>query len=135
MKILIYTQEQLEKIVAEGSSGFASPSQWISTMLNSFAETVKRRPASYRSFGPFWWPIKSMMIKAGVIAGQVPDADIVAQATTGSAATDVAAAWAFAEQANENMTASENTFIIDTDDGDTTNYLLVDEEMEAMSSM
>jgi hypothetical protein len=50
----------------------------------------------------------------------------------GSAALNVAAAWAFAEYANRNMMANENTFSVDTEDGDTVNYLLVD-EMESLA--
>jgi len=132
MKLSIYAPEQLAPIITEGASGYASQSQWVGHMLSSFAEIVKRRPVAYRAFGPFWWPIKAMMVKSGVLAAESPDPDLVAQATMG-AALDVAAAWAFQEQAHESMTAMNNTFAVDTEDGDTVDYLLMDDEMEALA--
>lgn len=134
MKIVIYTNDQLLPIVAEGSAGYASKSQWVSSMLSSFADTVKKRPIAYRAFGPFWWQIKAMMVKSGHLNAEAPDVDMVAQATTGDAALDVAAAWAHQEQAHGNMTAMSSTFTVDTEDGDTVDYLLLDDEMEALAS-
>lgn len=134
MKIKLYDSADLEKIVAKGAKGFPDRSAWAGRMVAAFAGVVRRSPLAYRSFGPFWWPLKAMMVSAGELAASAPDPDLVAQVTTGSAALDVAAAWAQHEAHSSQMLAG-SAFTVDTEDGDTMEYLLIDKEMEAMAAL
>lgn len=134
-KIVLFTAESLAPAIAEGSKGFVNQQQWVSKMLGSFSATVRRRPLSYRSFGPFWWPIKRLMIESGDLQGETPDPAEVERITLGTPALDVAAAWAYSEFAASNQTSDDNMITVDTEDGDTFEYLLNDEEMEAMPAM
>lgn len=128
-RIRLYEQADLNKVVAEGAKGFTNKSVWINKMVSSFAGIVRRRPVAYRNFGPFWWPLKAMMIKSGEMEGAAPDPDAVAQATTGSPEGDIAAAWLMQEYRAQNLLTG-NTFTVDTVGGDTVEYLLQDDEME-----
>lgn len=133
-KIRLYDPADLEKVVAKGCKSFPDEAAWVRKLLASFAGIVKRRPQAYRSFGPFWWPLKAMMIKAGELSGCEPDAELVAQATMGRPALDVAAAWSMHETYSSQMLAG-STFTVDTESGDTIEYLLVDDEMKAIAAL
>lgn len=129
MKIKLYEATDLERVVAEGRKSFPDEAAWVSKMLSSFAGIVNRRPLTYRTFGPFWWPLKALMIEAGELNASEPDPALVDQATAGSPALDVAAAWSMHETCSSQMLAG-NTFTVDTESGDTVEYRLYDEEME-----
>lgn len=133
-KIKLFDQADLEKVVAEGSRPFATQSTWVNKMVSSFASIVRRRPLAYRSFGPFWWPLKAMMIKSGEMQGEAPDPELVAQVTTGNPALDIAAAWSQHEAYSSQLLAG-NTFTVNTESGDTVEYWLYDDEMEERSSL
>lgn len=128
-KIKLYDAADLEKVVTEGAKSFASQSMWANKLIASFAAIVKRRPAAYRSFGPFWWPLKALMIKSGELVAIEPDPELVAQATMGRPALDVAAAWSMHETYSSQMMTG-NTFTVDTESGDAVDYYLFDDEME-----
>lgn len=134
-RIVLFTPESLQPAIDEGSKGYGSPEQWAGKMLSSFAATVRRRPMSYRAYGPFWWPLKRLMIEAGEMQGETPDPAEVERITLGTATLDVAAAWAYSEYAAQNQIDSDNMITVDTEDGDTYEYLLNDEEMEGMAAM
>ena len=134
-KIVLFTPESLAPAIAEGSKGFINEQQWVSKMLGSFAATVRRRPLSYRAYGPFWWPIKRLMIEAGELKGELPDPAELERVTMGSPALDVAAAWAYSEFSTANQTDNSQTITVDTEDGDTTDYFLNDEEMEGLAAL
>ena len=134
-KVVLYTPESLAEAITEGSKGFVNQQQWVTKMLGSFAAMVRRRPMAYRAFGPFWWPIKRLMIEAGEFHGELPDPAEVESITLGSAALDVAAAWAYSEYAIDNQIEGNNLITVDDSDGDSYDYHLNDEEMESMSAM
>lgn len=133
-KIKLFEPSDLEKVVAEGVKPFATQSTWVNKMVSSFASIVGRRPMAYRSFGPFWWPLKAMMIKSGEMQGEAPDPELVAQVTTGNPALDVAAAWSMHENYSSQL-LSGSTFTVDTESGDTVQYLLCDDEMEERAAL
>lgn len=134
-KIVLFATSDLEPVVEEGSKGFVSKQQWVTKMLGSFAGQVRARPLAYRSFGPFWWPLKRLMIEAGEFPGTLPDADEVARISFGRADLDVAAAFAYSEYASANQIEMSTTITVDTEDGDTIDYLLNDDELESTATM
>jgi hypothetical protein len=131
MKLAIYTPEQLATVIAEGTQGFANNNQWINSLLNGIATLVKRSPIAYRSFGPFWWPVKKMLLNAELLNGEEVDQALIDQVSMGSAELDLAAAFSFQEWTNDNQLASNNVFSVTTEDGGSDDYTLIDEEMEA----
>lgn len=131
-RIKLYETGDLEKVAKAGSKSFGTRDMWVDKMLSSFASVVGRRPAVYRSFGPFWWPLKALMVSAGEFDGEMPDPDLVAQVTTGDAALDVAAAWSHHERYSSQLLAG-NTFTVDAENGDTIEYSLCDDDMEGMT--
>jgi hypothetical protein len=131
MKLTIFTAEQLRPAITEGAKDYASEFQWIDAFLRSAADLVKKTPAAYHSFGPFWWPLKAMMQQSGYLGGEPVDPALVAPVTMGSAALDVAGAWAFQEWQTQNQASeTETTFPVMDEDGDTVDFVVVDEEFE-----
>ncbi|GAB4059115.1 hypothetical protein [Uliginosibacterium sediminicola] len=135
MKIILYTPEQLDATVTAGSATFTSQGQWVSKMRSTFAGMVGRNPQIYRSFGPFWWPLKRMMVEAGDLDASLPDPDVEEQVSTGSAARNIAAAFMYHDRATDDMTATNTWHTVDTDEGDTIEYLVIDDEMEGRSAL
>ena len=133
-KIKLFEPSDLEKVVSDGAKQFATQSTWVNKMVSSFASIVRRRPLAYRSFGPFWWPLKAMMIKSGEMQGEAPDPELIAQVTTGNPALDIAAAWSQHEAYSSQLLAG-STFTVDTESGDTVQYLLCDDEMEGRAAL
>ncbi|MGZ8220087.1 MAG: hypothetical protein ACXWT0_00415 [Methylobacter sp.] len=131
MKLTIYTSEELAPIIEEGTKGFANKNQWINSLLNGIATLVKRSPIAYRSFGPFWWPVKKMLQDAELLEGEEVDQALIDRVSMGATDLNLAAAFAFQEWANDNQLASNNVFPVTTEDGGSDDYTLIDEEMEA----
>lgn len=131
-KLKIYSEDQLAPLIKEGSASFVNQTSWVEAFLQGVSTQVKRNPLSYRSYGPFWWPLKKLMQDRDLIGGEPVDADEVARISLGDAAHDVAAAFAFQENAHANLTAGNTTFTVDTEDGDTIDYVLGDDDMEGI---
>lgn len=126
-KIVTYSVEDLERVVKNASAG-RSREAWLSDMRAKIVKMLKDRPATYRTFGPWWWPLKAQLTERGDWIGSV-DPDDVAQVTTGSQSWDMAAAVAYHGESIDAL-RDGNTFQMDTADGDTIDYVLFDQEME-----
>lgn len=135
VKIAVFTPDQLSALIAEGSAGFASRGQWINKMRASFAGVVNRRPLAYRSFGPYWWPLKRLLIEGGELQAELPAPDLEAEVSLGDAALNIAAAFAYQDAATDNLTAMNTTHTVDTEDGDTRDYVVIDDEMEGRAAL
>lgn len=131
MKLAIFTPEQLAPVIAEGCKGMANKNQWINSLLSGIAGLVKRSPITYRSFGPFWWPVKNLLQARELIGGEPVDPAILEELSMGSAELDLAAAFAFQEWTNDSQIARNNVFAVTTEDGDSADYTLIDDELEA----
>jgi len=121
-KLALFTPDQLEPIILEGT-GTGTVRGWADQMLQGIAGLVAQSPQQYLSFGPMWWPVKALMQARGLIGGEAVDPDLVAQATLGKPEWDVAAAFAF----HDNYQGG-NLFTVITEEGDTVDYTLVDED-------
>lgn len=131
MKLTTFTAEDLQPAIAEGIKGYANEAQWIDAFLRNAAALVKQTPAAYHSFGPFWWPLKAMMQQSGYLVGEPVDPALVEPVTMGSAALDIAGAWAFQEWQTQNQaSATENTFPMLDEEGNAEDYQVIDEEFE-----
>ena len=125
-KLKMFEEGQLDSQIVEGT-GDSTVKEWVDGFLANIAGLVKKTPAQYLSFGPMWWPIKSMMQERGLLGGEPVDPAMVAQATLGAPELDVAAAFAF-----HDWYQGGNEFTCQTEDGDTIDYVLVDEDFEGV---
>lgn len=128
-KIITCRRSDLEAMV-KAATGGKDAATWIAETLAKIAGMVKVRPAVYRSFGPWWWPVKAQLVAGGLMTG-LGDVALVEAITTGDAATDLVAALAFHGFSIDEQRDS-NVFSVDTESGDLVDYLLDDDEMESL---
>jgi hypothetical protein len=130
-KIITFTNEQLDQLLLD-AVGLRSRAEWRATIYRQVAAILKQRPRAYRTFGPWWWPLKAQLVAAGALEGEV-DPDLSAPVTTGNADRDLVGALAYHGWNVDNMVGG-NTFQVETAAGDTVDYLLVDPEFEPAAS-
>lgn len=127
-KIVIYPRADLEAL-AKAGIGATPRAEWLADMRSKVAGMVKARPAVYRTFGPYWWPVKAQLVAAGLMAGE-SNSERVAQISSGDDVLDMAGAVAF-HGFNIDSMRDGNTFEVDTESGDMVEYVLADEDMDA----
>jgi hypothetical protein len=127
MKLKIYSEETLKQVVAMATES-QSVAQWLDKARKNIATLLIDNPQEYRSFGAFWWPVKKQLIESNLIAGAL-NAEQFESVTTGDTALDMAGALAYHDYTAGSMNTG-NVFTVNTDDGDTIDYLLDDQEME-----
>jgi hypothetical protein len=129
MKIVTYTPDQFEAMRAEQQKANADSAAWLAGLLKTVADALRRNPGMYRTFGPWWWPLKGQLVAAGMLWGEEPPPSKVEDVTTGSAVDDMLAAIAYHGFNVEQMVATDR-FTVGTDDGDTVDYVLADPDMD-----
>lgn len=127
-RIVIYSPAELAAVAADALA--AEPREvWRARVLAELAQTLKKWPGAYRTFGPYWWVVKRQLVDAGLHAGEVkPDA--LAAIATGDDDLDLLGALLYHGYNVDQMRLDGVTFSVDTDDGDTIDYVLDDPEAE-----
>lgn len=128
-KIIVYSRDAIALMLTQATAG-KDTGAWLASMRQKIADMVKERPAAYRTFGPFWWPVKAQLVAAGLMAGEVMPAQVEA-VTTGDDAMDMCGAVAF-HGYNVDQLRDDATFSVDTESGDQVDYVLADEELDAL---
>lgn len=130
MKLARYDVADLERLIREevGSDDFAP------RYLKSVATTLQRHPTHYRGFGPYWWPLKSLLIDAGYtqFGVEIEDDAALEALTYPTPALTVAAAYTFSEHSFAMGMHQSPAHTVDTDDGESTTYFIGDEELEGL---
>lgn len=131
-KIVIYSRPDLEAMVRAATFG-KTKAPWLADLRTKISAMVKDRPAAYRTFGPYWWPVKAQLVAAGLMAG---DVNLVAlqEVTSGDDALDMAGAIAY-HGFNVDEMRDDGVFTVDTESGDQIDYVLADEDMDALIRM
>lgn len=128
MALTIYTPEDLDPIVAEGTQGFATPAAWVLTLACSVADMVKRNPSTYLSFGPYWWPLKAIMQREGFLGGEPVDTHLLEQVALPTDALNCAAAFAFHE--GDFHFGGRRFLMWNEADGGAVDFILADDDFE-----
>ncbi|MDC8446082.1 MAG: hypothetical protein LV471_09190 [Nitrosomonas sp.] len=129
-KLTIFRKDDLKRIIEEATID-QTDDQWIEVFLKGASNLIGSNPIIYRSFGPFWWVLKKYLQDENLNSGEPVDTDVFNQITMGEKILDIAAAYAYHDITTKDMTATQSTRTIESDDG-TIDYTLIDEEMEAI---
>lgn len=130
-RIVIYSAADLAA-VATATIAAGPREAWRARLLDELAKMLRARPGIYRTFGPYWWPVKQQLIDAGKIVGEVkPEA--LAAITSGDNDLDLVGALLYHGYNVDEMRTGTTTFTVDTADGDTIDYVLDDPEAEEMA--
>lgn len=130
MKIARYDVADLQRLIAEevGEGDFVAP------YLKGVAATLIQAPEQYRGFGPYWWPLKRLLIDAGYVefGDEIEDEDTADTLTYPSPAMTVAAAYTFSEHAMGAGMQYSSGHTVMQDDGEQGTYWIGDETMEIL---
>lgn len=130
MKIKAFTAEQLRGLIEEATVD-QSEAEWHQAFLTGVAGLIAKSPIAYRSFGPFWWPLKRYLQLDGLIKGEAVDKDLFDQVTMDDKTLDLAASFAFHDSTSKSLTATETTHTVSDENGESLEYQVIDEEFEA----
>ena len=133
MKFIKPSEYDLQDLLEEATKS-QSVGEMIEAVTSGLADILKRNPAYYRAFGPWWWQVKAAMIRAGhsVFEDDSVDAEWIEHTAYDEPVYALIAAWNYMESQFDRGAQAANTHIIETDDG-MTEYVLVDNELELMA--
>lgn len=124
--------QALAALLAEATADQTGP-ELVAKYLANCAGLLADDPSQYRSYGPYWWPLKALLVEQGLIpfAGRQVERGTVGYYTLESPELTICAAWAYQQgQASQGKlyTASHQ---LELAGGELYEYELLDEDMEA----
>ncbi|MDX5979564.1 hypothetical protein [Vreelandella alkaliphila] len=130
MTLARYSTDELERLISEEAGG----GEFVAAYLKGVAQTLSRHPAQYRGFGPYWWPLKALLVEAGYsqFGTEIDDDDALTALTYETPALTVAAAYAFAEHAFSTGLLTSPSHTVTFTNGETGTYHVGDEEIEGI---
>lgn len=129
---IIPTTDELAPLLEEALAGGRTEDDFQQGYLAGLLTVLKTDPRQYRSFGPYWWPLKKMLIDAGytdTFGGQLEQGTLQHYSMERPALTLVAA-WAYQQYQFEEGKFRSSSHQLDIEDGETYEYELADTEME-----
>lgn len=125
--------EDLEAMLAEAQAADNLEGGQLATQyVKVLAELIKRDPRQYRSYGPYWWPLKAMLISSGAApeVGTKLEDGTLEHYTHSTPDLTVCAAWAYQQTQLANGHLHTTDHLLDTEGGEVYEYQLCDDEME-----
>ena len=113
-----------------------TPEEFTDNFTSSVVELLKNNPAHYRAYGPWWWQVKQAVIAAdkSIFEDDTLDASWLEMTTYDRPEFALCAAWAYAESQHDRGAQTDNTHIVETEEG-MSEYVLVDNELEVRTGI
>lgn len=129
---IIPTTDDLAPLLDEALAGGKSEEQFTRDYMGGLMAALKADPRSYRSYGPYWWPLKSMLVNAGHadIVGSELEQGTLQHYSMERPALTLVAAWAYQQYQIDDGKLRTSSHQLDIEDGETYEYELTDTEME-----
>lgn len=129
MKYTLVTEAEAESVVRciTSESGLDAD-EWAAQIVQRLTPVIISSKGSYLTMGPYWWPVKRIMVNHGANLTDPTDEQIN-EVTLGREYLDVAAA--VITHYREGKTADENAGIFEVKDdaGNVVRYQVTDPEM------
>ncbi|MDE7064769.1 MAG: hypothetical protein K2O70_04775 [Desulfovibrionaceae bacterium] len=128
--------DDLAPLLAEGTkNGTISEDVWRTNLLSGIASLLTKNPLHYRCFGPYWWLVKNMLREQdeGTRFGDNMDAEWKEKMDYGSPTLNLLAAFAYYDMAFNKGLLLSHTHSISYEDGESADYVLIDEDMETQA--
>lgn len=136
------TKEELEALRAEATkNGKVTEEEWVAKHCELVTKILLQDPLRYRSYGPYWWVLKSALLERGASFGffDFVDAQWMEAVDYGSTFLNLLAAWMYAENALDMglIYSHEHTVAFEPEEEgmeqDVRPYFLIDEDMETLA--
>ena len=128
----------LQPLLDEGTKGGQKTrEEWLAGYASGLADHLRKNPKQYRSYGPYWWIVKRVLIQKGVEDfGEYLDQEWLEKTTYNDDVWDMLAGYAYGEYAVQAGLVYSHTHLIayvnEDGDFDEDQYVLFDEDMEGM---
>lgn len=125
------TNAELAPLLAEATAN-KEEEAFIASHLAGIVQVLGQDPRQYRSYGPYWWPVKAMMAERGIeLAGDTLELGTLQHYTLSTPALTLCAAWAYRQDRIEEGKIRTASHQLELAEGELYEYVLVDEDMEA----
>lgn len=125
---------------AATQNGKTSEKEWVQKNCELNARFLRKDPARYRSFGPYWWVLKDEMLKHGITDfGDFLDMEWLELCKYDTPFHTLLAAWMYSENAIDMGLIYSNEHLVsylpeETDqENDVRPYIVADDEMELLA--
>lgn len=126
---LLFSSADLEPLLDEALSG-REPAQFVADYLNGLAGILTTNPRHYRSLGPYWWPLKAMLIDKGLFAGSSLENGTLQHYTMETPELTLVAAWAYQQGRIDEGKLYSCSHQLELPEGELYEYELTDLELE-----
>lgn len=128
----IYNQEDLADALDQALDVNDSAEAFVAKFLANAAKLINKTPKYYRYFGPYWWPLKKLMLDANI--GGIDDfidAEWLEKAWLDSPELICVAAFCFQETLLQNKSMASNSYLLEDSEGNAIEFVLYDNFLEA----
>lgn len=129
------TEEYIESVLIEHALDGRSEPEFVEGYLNGLEQRLTANVLAYRSFGPWWPALKTLLLERGFLSiGQIVDSDVAAIYSMSRPALTLIAAHLYADDIIDtgNMFSADHLLSVMPSADDTEPYLYVsyDESVE-----
>lgn len=103
---------------------------FIASYLAGLVKILEADPRQYRSYGPYWWPLKAMLAERGIVVAGDLELGTLQHYTLETPALTLCAAWAYQQERIAEGKLRTASHQLDMVEGELYEYELVDDEME-----
>lgn len=134
MKIEKISKEDLESSIQDTlKSNKIGREQWIRSYLDAIVRNIKRDPRQYRSYGAYWWVLRSELDKHGLdIWSSDIEVEVVQSLDYGDSGLNLAAAHAYYENRFSRGIQYDSVHELLQEDGDYMEFVSNDPDLEAL---
>lgn len=129
-KTVVKQSAQVLSDMLEMEIGDQDRSAFADSFLKNTIKILRQNPKQYLSYGPYWWPLKDMLIKRGFRDfGNTTQQEWVDALSYEEDALTIAACWAYSQLRIDEGNIYNYRHILDTGDGEGMEYFLGDDEL------
>lgn len=127
----LYSKDSLQNALFEALSANQSAEAFVAKFAANLGKIIAKKPEHYRYMGPYWWPMKAIMIRLDVPGiDDFVDPDWISRINLPDDYVCVAA-WSMSESRVGAMELPDNSVLIEDEYGETTEYSIIDDFLEA----
>ena len=129
------TEEHLEEILTAYALDGRGEGEFVEVYLRGLEQRLEANSLSYRSFGPWWPALKTMLLERGITTwGQIVDSDVAEIYSMRRPALTLVAAHLYADEVADtgNMFSADHllSVMLSADDTEPYHYVSYDESVE-----
>jgi len=129
----LYAINELQDALFEALDNNPSEAEFVKKYITNLSAMLARNPAYYRYLGPYWWPIKRILLNHDMPGGDdFIDAEWLGKVTLPTNALNCIAGWAMQETRIGSGEMPTNSVMLEDGDGNVDECVVVDPFLEEL---